>query len=40
MNANKRKLVEHLRLFALNPDYLIPLTKDAIPKTAIGKIQR
>lgn len=25
---------------ALNPDYLIPLPQDEIPKTAIGKIQR
>jgi acyl-CoA synthetase (AMP-forming)/AMP-acid ligase II len=24
----------------VNPDYVIPLTKEAIPKTAIGKIQR
>jgi acyl-CoA synthetase (AMP-forming)/AMP-acid ligase II/thioesterase domain-containing protein/NAD(P)-dependent dehydrogenase (short-subunit alcohol dehydrogenase family) len=25
---------------AVNPDYVLPLAKDAIPKTAIGKIQR
>ncbi|MBC8012156.1 MAG: AMP-binding protein, partial [Burkholderiales bacterium] len=25
---------------AVNPDYVLPLPKDAIPKTAIGKIQR
>lgn len=25
---------------ALNPDYVIPVAKEAIPKTAIGKIQR
>ncbi|NEP29926.1 hypothetical protein [Moorena sp. SIO3I6] len=24
----------------LNPDYLIPVPKETIPKTAIGKIQR
>ena len=33
----RRQVVEAI---ALNPDYLIPVEKSAIPKTSIGKIQR
>ncbi|WP_293123768.1 AMP-binding protein [Moorena sp. SIO4G3] len=38
-------LLKEIRLlvvdrFGINPDYLIPVERDVIPKTAIGKIQR
>ena len=29
-----------VQTIGINPDYLLPVSKDAIPKTAIGKIQR
>jgi acyl-coenzyme A synthetase/AMP-(fatty) acid ligase len=32
---------KHLyKKIGLNPDYLIPVSQEIIPKTAIGKIQR
>ncbi|MEO1209607.1 MAG: SDR family NAD(P)-dependent oxidoreductase [Cyanobacteria bacterium J06638_20] len=37
LQAIRRRVVEAI---ALNPDYLIPVEKAAIPKTSIGKIQR
>jgi len=45
-NANDEKRLIHqireivVKQIGLNPDYLIPVSKDTIPKTAIGKIQR
>ncbi len=40
-----RELINQIRKavfeqIGVSPDYIIPVTKDAIPKTAIGKIQR
>jgi len=42
---DKKRLIHQIReivvkQIGLNPDYLIPVSKDTIPKTAIGKIQR
>ncbi len=47
-NVNDEELVQLLKTirqkvinsFGINPDYLISLNKDKIPKTSIGKIQR
>ncbi|EGJ28926.1 MULTISPECIES: hypothetical protein [Moorena] len=36
--AKIRKTV--VNTIGLNPDYLIPVPKETIPKTGIGKIQR
>ncbi|NEO02671.1 MAG: AMP-binding protein, partial [Moorea sp. SIO3I7] len=44
-NDQEANLLKEIRLlvvdrFGINPDYLIPVERDVIPKTAIGKIQR
>ena len=44
-NDQEANLLNKIRLlvvdrFGINPDYLIPVERDVIPKTAIGKIQR
>ncbi len=45
INANDEKRLIHqireivVKNIGLNPDYLIPVSQDTIPKTAIGKIQ-
>lgn len=43
--SDKKQLIHQIReivikKIGLNPDYLIPVSQDTIPKTAIGKIQR